>query len=154
MPILHLSDRETIEGSLALPLDPELLDLLAARVSHLAAGGLLDMTEIVVADHDAAGPELIAALGFDPLLDLDGRRYGEPGFCPAIDYVARVSPRYHEAIVAVGNSGLPPLFNVSKMTCASSSAARVMTISRKCSNRTVDIASNRLETIAAVPGSA
>ena len=105
MPILRLYDRETIEGSLSLPLDPEVHDLLAARVSHLAAGGLLDMTEIVVADRDATAAEIVAALGFDPLLDLDGRGYGEPGFCPAIDYAARVSPRYHEAIVAVGNSG-------------------------------------------------
>ncbi len=105
MPLLHFYDRATITGSLRLPLEPELHNLLAIRVDHLTATGLLDMSEIIVVGADTTEPELIAALGFTPLIDLGGNRFGEPTFCPALDYVARVSPSYHEAIVAVGNGG-------------------------------------------------
>lgn len=105
MPLLHLYDRATITGSLRLPLDSELHQLLATRVDHLSAAGLLDMSEIVVVGADTTEPEIVAAIGFTPLVDLEGRRFGQPGFCPMLDYVARVSPSYHEAIVAIGNSG-------------------------------------------------
>ena len=105
MPLLHLYDRLSIEGSLVLPLDHELHALLAARVTHLRAESLLDMSEIVVVAADTVEAELVAAIGFTPLVDADGQRHGEPGFCAAFDYVARVSPNYHEAIVCVGNSG-------------------------------------------------
>ena len=106
MPLLHLYDRATIEGSLDLPLDPELHDLLAARVAHLTAQGLVDMTEIIVVDGNTVEPEIVAALGFTPLVDGEGRRFGQPGYlCTAADYVARVSPSYHEAIICIGNSG-------------------------------------------------
>lgn len=105
MPLLHFYDRATITGSLRLPLDPELHQLLAIRVDHLAAAGLLDLSEIVVVGADTTEPELVAAIGFTPLVGLDGSRFGRPGFCTMLDYVARVSPRYYEAIVAVGNSG-------------------------------------------------
>lgn len=105
MPLLHFYDRATITGSLRLPLDPELHRLLATRVDHLTATGLLDMSEIIVVGADTTEPELSAALGFTPLVDLDGNRFGQPAFCSALDYVARVSPSYQEAIVTVGNGG-------------------------------------------------
>lgn len=104
--MLHLHDRA---GLLAVPHDPTLDDelraLLAARVAHLQAQGLLDMTEIVVVDSSTTEAELIDAIGYTPLRDIDGRRFGQPGFVANLDYVARVSPRYHEIIVTVGNSG-------------------------------------------------
>ena len=56
-----------------------------------AAQGLLDMTEIVV-DAATVEPELVAALGFTPLFDTGGRRFGQPGFaCATVDCVVRVS---------------------------------------------------------------
>lgn len=103
--MLHLFDRAGLLAAPALPLHAELRDLLQARVAHLEAQGLLDMTEIVVVDADTTEAELVEAIGFTPLIDLDGRRFGQPGFCSLLEYVARVSPSYHEAIVPVGNSG-------------------------------------------------
>lgn len=106
MPILHFYDRATLLAARDLPFDPELHALLTARVAHLAAQGLLNMSEIIVVGPDSTAAEIIAAIGFDPLTDPEGRSYGQPGFVStAIDYVARVSESYYEAIVCVGNSG-------------------------------------------------
>jgi hypothetical protein len=101
----HFYDRHTIRASLSLQRDPELHDLLAARIVHLEAEGLLDMTEIVLIDSDTTEMELIAAIGFTPLIDADGHRFGETDYCPTLDYVSRVSANYHEAIHCVGMSG-------------------------------------------------
>jgi len=103
--VLHLHDRNGLLAALALPLDPELLGLLQTRVGHLEAQNLLDMTEIVVVDADTTEAEMVEAIGFAPLVDLDGRRFGQPGFCSPLEYVSKVSSSYHEAIVPVGNSG-------------------------------------------------
>ncbi len=105
MPLLHFYDRATIPGSLRLPLDAELHRLLVVRVDHLTAAGLLNMSEIIVISAETTEPELVAAIGFTPLIDLDGNRFGQTTSCPGLDYVARVSPSYDEAIIAVGNSG-------------------------------------------------
>ena len=89
----------------ALPLASELLGLLQTRVAHLEAQGLLDMTEIVVVDADTTEAQLMEAIGFTPLIDLDARRFGQPLFCSPVEYVSKVSPGYFEAIVPVGSSG-------------------------------------------------
>lgn len=101
----HFYDRHTIRAALSLPLEPELHDLLAARIAHLEAEGLLDMTEIIVIGSDTTEMALIEAIGFTPLVDADGHRFREPDFCPTLDYVSRVSASYHEAIQCVGMSG-------------------------------------------------
>lgn len=101
----HFYDSGTIRASLTLGLEPELHDLLAARIVQLEAEGLLDMTEIVVIDSDTSEAELIAAIGFTPLIDADGHRFGESDFCPTLDYVSRVSASYQEAIQCIGMSG-------------------------------------------------
>lgn len=103
--LLHFHDRATLRASLALPLSPELHDLLKARITHLDTEGLLDMTEIVVIGRDTTEPELMAAIGFTPLIDPEGCRYGEPGFCSPLDHVSRVSANYYEAIHCIGNPG-------------------------------------------------
>lgn len=105
MPLVHLYDRAGLLAASSLPLHPELRHLLAERVRHLDAHGLLDMSEIVVVDADTVVAEIVAAVGFDPLVDPDGNRYGDPAFASPIDYVAKVSRHYHEAIVCMGNAG-------------------------------------------------
>jgi len=103
--MLHFFDRDGLLAAPSLPLAPELLDLLQARVAHLEAQGLFDMTEIVVVDADTTEADLVEAIGFTPLVDLEGRRFRQPGFSSPLEYVSRVTPSYYEAIVPVGNSG-------------------------------------------------
>jgi hypothetical protein len=103
--LLHFYDRQTFRAALTMPLAPELHDLLANRIARFEAEGLLDMTEIVVVDANTTERELIAAVGFTPLIDTDGCRFGERDFCPTLDYVCCVSAHYHEVIHCVGNSG-------------------------------------------------
>ena len=103
--MLHFYDRAGLLAVLTQSLDIELIGLLQSRIANADRQGLLDMTEIVVIGSGDTEADLIEAIGFSPLVDLDGRRFGERGFCSPLAYAARVSLDYHEAIVVVGNSG-------------------------------------------------
>jgi len=105
MPLLHFYDRATLLGALDLPLDPELHALLAARITHMEEAGVLDMTELVVITSETVAAELMAAIGWWPLIDPDGRHYGEPGFIEPFDDVHRASANFHRAVQTVGNAG-------------------------------------------------
>lgn len=102
---MHMYDRATWNHVLCLPLDPELSALLTARFRLLEADGLLNMTDAVVVTGETTEADLIAAIGWTPLIDPDGRRHDDPGFIPPFDYVYRAARHHHIAVQLVGNAG-------------------------------------------------
>lgn len=102
--MLSLPNRAAIGAALQTHTDPTLRALLQKHLSLAEAGGLLDLTHIVViqpADTEAA---IVDELGFSPLLDLDGRRFDEDGFAPSWHHLQAIGGWY-ELIATIGNDG-------------------------------------------------
>lgn len=83
--MLHLYDRATMAGALKMDLELRLKALLTARIEALSPE-LIDWTEYLVVEAGDTEADIIAAMGFSPVVDpIDGRRVGESGFCPGWD---------------------------------------------------------------------
>lgn len=88
--MLHLTDRAAITAALASDIDPALRDLLATRAAALVTNDydLTDCTEFLVIEEGDTEADIVAAVGFSPLIDpIDGYRIGEPGFQPGWDWI-------------------------------------------------------------------
>jgi hypothetical protein len=88
--MLHLTDRAAITAALASDIDPTLRDLLATRAAALVTDDydLTDCTEFLIVEEGDTEAEIVAAIGFSPLVDpIDGYRIGEPGFQPGWDWL-------------------------------------------------------------------
>ncbi len=89
--MLHLTDRAAITAALASDIDPALRNLLATRAAALVTNDydLTDCTEFLVVEEGDTEADIVAAVGFSPLVDpIDGYRIGEPGFQPGWDWIA------------------------------------------------------------------
>lgn len=89
--MIHLHDRAGMARALTLDLDPALSALLRLHVDHLTAGehDLTDHTEFLVVQPGDSEADIIAAVGFSPLVEpIDGHHFGEPGFRPWWDWAA------------------------------------------------------------------
>jgi hypothetical protein len=85
-------------------IDPALRQLLADRVHDWAAIGLLDLTHLLVVEPGDTEDDIISEVAFSPLVDLDGRRLGDDGFVPPVDWLSDAGG-YFELIKTVGNGG-------------------------------------------------
>jgi hypothetical protein len=102
---MHMHDQASWTHALSLPLDAELNALLTARFRLLQADGLLDMTDAMVVTADTTEADLMNNVGWTPLIDPDGRRYGDADFIQPFDYVYQASRSYLIAVQIVGNAG-------------------------------------------------
>lgn len=96
-------NRARLEGALHLPLEPRLHRLLTDRVDQYRSASVLDMTHLLVIEPGDTEATIIEAIGFSPLIDLDGTHY------PSAEFHWNGSIWRHdgwfELIVTVGNSG-------------------------------------------------
>lgn len=103
-----LSDSRSInEGAISYP-DPELRQLLAARIDTLKEyeGYCLgELVSFVVIDCNDAVSDLDAALGFPVMANrFDGCRYGEPGFSPSWEAIEEHS-NWFEMVYVLSDEG-------------------------------------------------
>lgn len=82
-------DRAGQARILTLDLDPRLRALLERRFASLVTidGDLTEWTEIVIFEAGDAETDLVREVGFSPLLDPDGGRFGNRGFRPSWDHL-------------------------------------------------------------------
>ena len=87
--MLYLYDRATMAHALTLDLDPRLHRLLTARIAALGED-LIDWTEYLVVEPGDTEADIVRHVGFSPLVEpFDGIRFGQPGFHPHWDWLAR-----------------------------------------------------------------
>ena len=103
--MLSLSDAASIDAALTTQLDPRLRVMIEQRLASARDNGLADMTHIVVVQAGDTEADIVAEIGWSPLVNpIDGRRFGEPGFVAPWDWLQRHAG-WHEMVVTVGNSG-------------------------------------------------
>ena len=103
--MLSIFDATSLNAALALPLDPRLRELLQQRISSAREKGLADMTHLVVVQPEDTEADLVAEIGWSPLVNpIDGCRYGEPGFVAPWDWLC-LTNGFYEIVVTIGNSG-------------------------------------------------
>ena len=86
-------------------LDPALRRLLADRAADWAATDVLDLTIVVVVEAGDTEEDLVKAIDYSPLVDIDGRRFGSADFIPTFDWLSDVGGGYFECIQTIGNDG-------------------------------------------------
>ncbi len=107
--MLHLFDRATMAHALTLPLDPRLHRLLRERIDAYG-DDLLDQTEFLIVGAGDSEDDIQRHIGFSPLIEpIDGIRFGEPGFYPHWDWLAR-HDGWYEMIVTFGSTFAYVLF--------------------------------------------
>ncbi|RYG89849.1 MAG: hypothetical protein EON59_00975 [Alphaproteobacteria bacterium] len=87
--MLALFDTPSLERALSLPLDPKLRRLLHQQVDHLNAldFAVRDTTYFLIIEAGTTMEEIVDELGWSPLVDLDGNRFGATEFNPSHEYV-------------------------------------------------------------------
>lgn len=109
--MLSLFDTPSLERALALPLDPKLRRLLGEQVTHInALDNALDLdvretSYFLIVPAGCAANDIADELGFSPLIDLDGRLFGEEGFTPMHDFLADRGG-WFELLVSAGNEAV------------------------------------------------
>ena len=104
--MLSIYDAASLDAALASPLDPRLRNLIERRIASARAKGLADMTHLVAVTRGDTARELVAELGWSPLVNpIDSRSYGKPGFIAPWDWLQRLDHYGWEMIVTVGDSG-------------------------------------------------
>ncbi|WP_230279780.1 hypothetical protein [Croceicoccus sp. Ery15] len=103
--MLSLPNAAAIEAALLQPLSAELAKILAARLQHMEAQGLADLTHIVVIEAEDSDAEVEQAIGWSPLYHpIDGTRYDDSEFHPYWAWLNDLGGWY-EIIEPVGNDG-------------------------------------------------
>lgn len=82
---------------------PTLAPLPRHRVEDILNSQLADITHVLIIEPDDSEEDIIADIGFSPL-QVEGVRYGEPGFRPAWD-ILHDHTGWFELVVCVGNDG-------------------------------------------------
>lgn len=85
---MYLFDTASLERALDLPLDLNLRRLLRERVNHLTDETVRDCTYFLVVDAESTLEDVCDELGWSPVVDLDGERFGSPTFTPFHAYLA------------------------------------------------------------------
>lgn len=102
---LSLHDRASIAAAMGQPIDPALKTLLEARLNQAAKADLLDLTHILVILPGDTEAQVIAEIGFSPLVEpFDGARFGTAGFFPHWAWLHDLGGWY-EMILTVGDTG-------------------------------------------------
>lgn len=85
--MLSFDTRASLIEALTLPLEPELHDLLTARITDAIDRGLGDMTHILVVQAGDTEADIIDAIGFSPLVHrIYGTRFGDSDHEPDWDW--------------------------------------------------------------------
>ncbi|MBB5698507.1 hypothetical protein [Sphingomonas yantingensis] len=101
--MLHFYDRATMAAALTMDLEPRLKALLTARIEALPPE-LIDWTEYVVVEEGDTEADIVAAVGFSPLVEpIEGVRYGQPGFEPFWDLLIQ-RDGWSEMVVTFGST--------------------------------------------------
>ena len=102
---MSLYDKISIAAAMGQPLDPALKALLEIRLNQVAKADLLDLTHILVIQPGDTEAQIIAEIGFSPLVEpLAGVRFATTGFYPHWAWLHDLGGWY-EMIVTVGDSG-------------------------------------------------
>ena len=95
-----LPDMDALRAILDQPLDPNLHQLLADRLSDTLHCGLQDHTHVVIIEADDTEEQIIDAIGFSPLRSRIDKLPDHPDW----DWLEK-HDQYWEALDCVGNSG-------------------------------------------------
>jgi len=110
--MLSLYDRASLRRALTLPLRADLKELLHKRIRQIFDDGLADLTHLLVIEAGDIEAMLREEIGFS-LLEVEGVRYGSPGFQPRWNLIHDHGPAY-EMIYCIGNDGFAFLFLIIK----------------------------------------
>jgi hypothetical protein len=104
--MLSLDNRTSLEGSLNIPMHPQLHRLLAERVHDAAKSDLLDLTHLLVVQPGDCEHDIVNEISMSPLTNpLDGSRFTSPHFMPWWDFMTKHEPDWYEILICCGNSG-------------------------------------------------
>ena len=107
--MIDLPDLDATLVALSGPLRPDLRDLISTRLQDAFACGLADLTHILVIQPGDIEEDIVAAIGFSPLVSrMDGMRLQ-----PDWDFIEQ-HERCWELVYTVGNSGFAFLVFVEK----------------------------------------
>jgi hypothetical protein len=104
---MYIYDTAALLYALTLPLEADLRQLLRQRADHLATldRAVADATYHLIVDASVTLAELEAELGWSPLLDLDGAKFGDDAFHPFHDFCADRGG-WFELMFAVSNEAV------------------------------------------------
>ncbi len=104
---MYIYDAEALELALSLPLDADLRRLLRERTDHLATldQAIADTTYYLIVDASVTLADIVAELGWSPLIDLDGNMFGDDAFRPFHDFCADRGG-WFEVIYAISNEAV------------------------------------------------
>lgn len=102
---------------------PTLTPLPRHRVEDILNSQLADMTHVLIIEPDDTEEDIIAEIGFSPL-EVEGIRYGEPGFRPAWD-ILHNHGGWFELVFCVGNSGFAYVLLVEDTSSSASGVAAI-----------------------------
>ena len=106
--------KASIEAALHQPLDPSLHALLVETWRRAEAPDLLDLTHILVIQPGDTEAQIIAEIGFSPLVEpLGGVRFATTGYYPHWAWLHDLGGWY-EMIVTVGDSGFAFILLIEK----------------------------------------
>lgn len=112
--MLSLTDAPSIQRVMAQPMDADLHNLLAGRLTLAAKAGLQDLTHIVVVQPGDTIEDLKAEIGFSPLCNtVDGLAFDQEEFEPYWAWLADLGGWY-ELIHTIGDSGYAVILLVTK----------------------------------------
>lgn len=103
--MLSLFDTPSLERALSLPLDSKLRRLLKDRVDCLTDETVRDCTYFLVVDSRSTLADVCDELGWSPIHDLDGERFGAPGFTPFHDFLIDHGD-WFELLIGAGNDAM------------------------------------------------
>lgn len=110
--MLSFYDRASLRHALTLPLRAGLKELLHKRIHQIFDDGLADLTHLLVIEAGDTEAMVRKEILFSPL-EVEGVRYGSPGFIPRWDTIYDHGPAY-EMIYCMGNDGFAFLLLVIK----------------------------------------
>jgi hypothetical protein len=102
---MHLFDTLSLEHALSLPLDHHVRRLLRERVDHLTDETVRDCTYFLVVDAGSTLDDVCDELGWSPIHDLNGERFGTPAFTPFHDYLVDHGG-WFELLIGAGNDAM------------------------------------------------
>ena len=110
--MLSFYDRASLRHALTLPLRSDIKELLHTHIKQIFDDGLADLTHLLVIQPGDTEAMVREEIGFSPL-EVEGVRYGSPGFIPRWDSIYDHGPAY-EMIYCIGNDGFAFLLLIIK----------------------------------------
>lgn len=109
--MLSLFDTASLERALSLPIDTKLRHLLRERVDHLSTldRAVAETTYFLVVSPGTSAADVEDELGWTPLVDIDGGRFGTEAYHPFHDFAADRGGWY-ELIYATSNEAAVVFF--------------------------------------------